>query len=137
MSADVGEKKDGVNGINITPLVDVCLVLVLIFMITMPYSILRGIDVRREMLKKYGLSEPQQSVTAHLTLNGILLKKEDGKETPVPDKDLPAVLAGMLEGSKDKKFYLQVDLEVSHGRTVWSMDQAKQAGASEISLVEG
>jgi biopolymer transport protein ExbD len=136
MAAEVGEKKDGVNGINITPLVDVCLVLVLIFMITMPLSMVRGIDVKRQALKKYGLSTPQENVMARLTAQGLKVKNAKGEETSIAEQDALEVLAGMLESSKVKQFFLQVDAEVPHGRTVWAMDLAKQGGASDISLME-
>ncbi len=136
MAADVGDKKDGVNGINITPLVDVCLVLVLIFMITMPFSVLRGIDVKRETLKKYGLSTPQENVTVHLTEKEILVKDVKGVDKPVPYEDAAEVLGGMMRQSVAKQLFLKVDREVTHGRTVWIMDVAKQNGAADISLME-
>ena len=136
MAADVGDKKDGVNGINITPLVDVCLVLVLIFMITMPFSILRGIDVRRETLKKYGLTTPTENVTAHLTLASLRIEDAQGVEKLIPDADVETVLAGVLNASKGHRFFLRVDYEVTHGRTVWIMDLAKRGGAADISLME-
>ena len=137
MATDVGERRDGgVNSINITPLVDVCLVLVLIFMITMPFSILRGIDVRRETLKKYGLTTPTENVTAHLTLASLRIEDAQGVEKPIPDADVETVLAGVLNASKGHRFFLRVDYEVTHGRTVWIMDLAKRGGAADISLME-
>jgi biopolymer transport protein ExbD len=137
MAIDVGERRGGgVNSINITPLVDVCLVLVLIFMITMPYSILRGIDVRRETLKKYGLTTPTENVTAHLTLESLRIEDSEGVERPIADADAETVLVGVLSSSKGKGFFLRVDYEVTHGRTVWIMDLAKRGGATSISLME-
>ena len=136
MSVELGEKKDGVNGINITPLVDVCLVLVLIFMITMPFSILRGIDVKREALKKYGLATPPENVNAHLTAKELLVKDVKGREKAVPYDDAGLVLGGLLQASVAKQLFLRVDRDVPHGRTVWAMDTAKQNGAADISLLE-
>ncbi len=136
MAAEAGDRKDGVNGINITPLVDVCLVLVLIFMVTMPLSILRGIDVKRQTLQKYGLSTPQENVTVHLTSGRILVKDPKGRETPVNYEDVAPVLDGLLRISSAKQFFLKVDRDVAHGRTVWVMDLAKQSGAADISLLE-
>ena len=136
MSADLGEKKDGVNGINITPLVDVCLVLVLIFMVTMPLSLLRGIDVRRQSLSKYGLSTPVENVNARLTPKAILIKDSKGVERNVPLSEAAVVLQGVLEASKGKQLFLTVEREVTHGQTVWVMDVAKQGGAADISLME-
>lgn len=136
MAADVGDKKDGVNGINITPLVDVCLVLVLIFMVTMPFSILRGIDVRRQSLEKYGLSTPVDNVNVRLTPEDVKVKGADGKEKAVPYIEAEAVVGEMIRQSKGKQLLLKVDRNVAHGRTVWIMDAAKQGGAEGISLLE-
>lgn len=136
MAADVGDKKDGVNGINITPLVDVCLVLVLIFMVTMPFSLIRGIDVKREALKKYGLSTPQENVSARLTPKELLVKNAGGEEVPVSATDETEVLMDLLKASTGKRFFLKVDPQVSHGRTVNVMNTARGGGAKDISLVE-
>jgi biopolymer transport protein ExbD len=136
VAASVGEKEDGVNGINITPLVDVCLVLVLIFMVTMPLSLLRGIDVKRQSLSKYGLSTPQENVNARLTSRELFIKDEKGVEKAIPFDEAAAVLGGVLQSSTGKRFFLRVEREVSHGRTVWVMDVAKQNGAADISLME-
>jgi biopolymer transport protein TolR len=136
MSAELGEKKDGVNGINITPLVDVCLVLVLIFMVTMPLSLLRGIDVRRQSLSKYGLSTPVENVNARLTQKELWIKDAKGAEKPVPLSEAAQVLRGVLEASQGKQLFLTVERDVTHGQTVWLMDAAKQGGAADISLME-
>src|SRR4029077_5266740 len=101
MAVDL-EKKDGVNGINITPLVDVCLVLVLIFMITMPLSVLRGIDVKRQALNKYGLDTPQENVTARMTARELLVKDAQGADKPVPYDESAVVLDDLFRGSTGK-----------------------------------
>lgn len=136
MSADLGEKKDGVNGINITPLVDVCLVLVLIFMVTMPLSLLRGIDVKRQSMSKYGLSTPVENVNARLTTNSLFIKDAKGVERNVPLDAAADVLSGVMQTSTGKQLFLRVEVDVSHGQTVWVMDVAKQGGATDISLME-
>ena len=136
MAADLGEKKDGVNAINITPLVDVCLVLVLIFMVTMPLSLLRGIDVKRQSLEKFGLSTPVENVNARLTAKELLIKDAKGQEKAIPFEEAGVVLGGVLQASSGKQLFLKVEPDVSHGRTVWTMDIAKQNGATDISLME-
>jgi biopolymer transport protein ExbD len=136
VAADVGGKKDGVNSINITPLVDVCLVLVLIFMVTMPFSVLRGIDVKRQSLEKYGLSTPLENVNVHMTVKEVLIKDAKGAEKPVPFQDAAVVLGEIFKTASGKQLFLRVDRNVPHGRTVWIMDTAKQSGASDISLME-
>ena len=76
MSLNNEEDFETAHGINITPLVDVCLTLVLIFMVVLPASIIHGINVRSQMLKSYGLSTPQENIQVHLTTRGIFVKDE-------------------------------------------------------------
>ena len=52
------DDETGTNQINMTPLVDVSLTLVLVFMVTMPLSMIHGITVKSDTLKKFGLSTP-------------------------------------------------------------------------------
>lgn len=124
------------SGINITPLVDVCLVLVLIFMVTMPLSMVHGIQVRNQTLKKYGLSTPQESVMVHLTQRGVLVRNEKGEEQPVPYEEVGMVLGAMIPLSSTRQFLLRTDRDVPHGQAVWVLDLAKQNGAGDMSLME-
>ena len=136
MSVEMDQREGGSGGINITPLVDVCLVLVLIFMITMPLSVLHGIDVKRQALQKYGLTTPQESVFVHLTADGVTIQDVKGKEQPVASQDFGMVLTHVIERSKSKQVFLRADRDVAHGQTVWVLDLAKQNGAGDISLME-
>lgn len=131
------EEEDSINKINIAPLVDVCLVLVLVFMVTLPFSILYGITVKENKLSKYGLTTPQEHVVVHLTDRGIFIQDEKGKEQPIPYEDFGVVVRQMLQVSATKSLLLKVDRDVPHGQTVWSLDIAKQNGAREISIFEG
>jgi biopolymer transport protein ExbD len=132
----VNATSGGLHGINITPLVDVSLVLVLIFMVTMPLGMIHGIDVNRQALKKYGLTTPRENVSLHLTARGVFVKEGRGRETGVNDADLAQVLAGLIEASKTKRVLISADRDALHGRTVRAMDMAKQSGASDIALLE-
>ena len=128
-------EQENIHGINITPLVDVSLVLVLIFMVTMPLSMIHGIDVKRQTLKKYGLSTPQENILVHLTTKGASIRDKSGKERGVADADFDQVLGGMVEQSTKKRLLLSADRNVEHGRTVWVMDSAKRNGVIDITLL--
>jgi len=125
------------NSINITPLVDVCLCLVLFFMVTAPFSNIYGINVRNLTLKKYGLTTPQESVSVRLTDNGIYIQNEKGEDVRIAYKEFGVVLRQMLQISPTKNFLIRVDRNVPHGQTVWALDLAKQNGALEVSILEG
>jgi biopolymer transport protein ExbD len=137
MAASDGEEDDDIGGINVTPLVDVSLVLVLIFMVAVPMSVIHGINVQKKILGKYGLTTAQENIFLHLTAAGVEVKDHRGTEKAVAFDDVPAVVAGMMDLSSKKGVYLKVDPEVVHGRTVWLMDLSKGAGAADIAIVEG
>ncbi len=122
--------------INITPLVDVALTLVLIFMVTMPLSMIHGIDVKRQVLEQYGLSTPQDNVRVHLTGHGIYVKDEQGADKLIPYEDFGVVLSQMIRLSQTKNLILRAERDVPHGQTVWVLDIAKQNGAKDISMME-
>ena len=131
------DEDQAANRINITPLVDICLSLVLVFMVTMPLSTLYGITVKRDVLRQYGLATPQDHVVVHLTAGGVLIEDEKGRGQPVPFKDFGVVLRQMIQISVTKEVRLKVDREVPHGQTVWVLDLAKQNGADDIAIMEG
>lgn len=128
---------DGISAINIAPLVDVCLVLLLVFMVTMPLSALYGVTVKSDTLAKYGLTKPQDSVMVHLAAKGIYIEDEKRKEQLVPFEEFGTVIRQLIQLSTTRAVMLKVDPTVPHGQTVWALDIAKQNGASHISLFEG
>ncbi len=128
---------ESVSGINITPLVDVALTLVLVFMVTMPLSMIHAITVRRQVVEKYGLSTPQENVQVKLTGQGAFVKDKKGKSRHVSNQDLSFVLTQMIQDSSKKRVLLECERSVSHGQTVWLMDLAKQSGALDISFIGG
>ncbi|OVE78194.1 hypothetical protein BVX98_01000 [bacterium F11] len=123
--------------INMTPLVDVSLTLVLIFMVTMPLSQIHGVKVKREVLTEYGLTTPQENIVVHLTSSGIYIQDENGVNQRIPYVDYGVVLRQLIQISFTKDFLLHVDRDVPHGQTVWAIDLAKQNGANSIALFEG
>ncbi len=131
------EEDQAINGINITPLVDVSLVLLLIFMVTTPMSLIHGITIRRQTLERYGLSTPQENIQIHLTEDGIRIKDAAGKQHPIPYDQFGVVLSQMIQISPLKNVFLQINSGVPHGQTVWALDIAKQNGANELSILEG
>ena len=123
--------------INVTPLVDVCLVLVLFFMVTMPLSVIYGVRVRQESLQKYGLTTPQENITVHLTADSLYISDGKNNEKKVPSVDYGMVMGEMLQLSTAKQVMFRVEPMVAHGITVWALDTAKQRGAESVSFIEG
>jgi biopolymer transport protein ExbD len=114
--------------INITPLTDVFLVLLIIFMITSSVISQQG--------KQVNLPEGQVSdttpegVTVTLTAEGSI----QVNERVVSQAELPAALKAAIEASRDKTVVLRGDRQVILGQAVYVLDQAQLAGATGFAL---
>ncbi|TPW17734.1 MAG: biopolymer transport protein ExbD, partial [Elusimicrobia bacterium] len=97
---------DEITDINVTPLVDVSLVLVIIFMAVAPFAVTAGIKVLESKAKAaVGKASADENVTVKLAVDGALLV--NGK--PVAQGALGAVLLAALEASKDKMVIITAD----------------------------
>ena len=128
MAGAVGVGKGPRSDINITPLVDVVLVLLVIFMITAPV-LQSGIEVAVPKTKTV------QEVTEQRT---VLTIDRDQKiflgDTPVNVHDLPQRLRSNVDPSR-RVIYLRADERVPFGAFASVMDAVKQAGITNISIV--
>jgi biopolymer transport protein ExbD/biopolymer transport protein TolR len=114
--------------INITPLVDVVLVLLLIFMLTAPV-LQSGVEVAIPKTRSVNqLTEERQVITIDKEQNVFLQDK------PVNVNDLPALLKSSVNGAK-KIVYVRADERVPFGAFASVMDAVKQGGVTNISIV--
>ncbi len=122
-----GRTQTSLEGINITPLVDVVLVLLLIFMVTAPV-LQSGVEVAVPQTRTVNqLTEQHRVVTVDKDQNVFLDDK------PVNIHDLPALLSkGEPAG---KTVYVRADARVPFGAFASVMDEVKQAGITNISIV--
>lgn len=125
------DTKKPIVQINLTPLVDVSLVLVVIFMATAPMFLQSGIIVTsgNARIKSAGVAQAE-SILVRLTGSGIVLNQKNVSET-----ELPTMLKAMLIHSQDRKIIIRPDREVKHGRVIRIMDLAKQAGAGTLVIL--
>ena len=135
MDVFVEDNDNSTSTVNVTPLIDVALVLVLVFLVTTPLSIVQSITVKRNQLTKYGLSTPQENVMVHLEPRAVYIVDAAGARKSIPFDEFASVLRLVIERSKSKQVFLQATRDVPHGATVWVLDLAKQNGASDISLL--
>ena len=131
------EDEKSTNQINMAPLVDISLTLVLVFLVTMPLSMIHGITVKRQGIEKYGLTIPTENVIFHLTKRGVYFEDSLRNKKHIPYEKVGVVLRQMIQVSKNKDVYLYVGRDVPHGQTVWALDISKQNGADNISIFEG
>jgi biopolymer transport protein ExbD/biopolymer transport protein TolR len=123
-----GKTQSAMSDINITPLVDVVLVLLLIFMITAPV-LQSGIQVAVPHTRQVNqLSEVHLVITIDKDQNVFLQDK------PVNIHDLSSALAQNPQKEK-KVVYVRADESVPFGAFASVMDAVKQAGISNISIV--
>jgi biopolymer transport protein TolR len=114
--------------INVTPLVDVVLVLLLVFMVTAP-MMTRGIDLTLPTANLPDIT-PQDRVTVQVNAKGQVFV--DGK--PVNMLLLEDHLRDMVEGRGLKVVYLSADESLSYGRVIAVMDKVKRAGVELVGL---
>ncbi len=133
MSFSTNNSDEAITDINVTPLVDVSLVLVIIFMAVAPFAVQSGIKVLQSkasaQVGKVSLSE---SVQVKLTAAGRLTL--NGAEVLLPE--FPLSIARVLAASKDKFVLIKADDGNKVGEVVALMDAAKQAGAVKMALMK-
>ena len=116
--------------INVTPFVDVMLVLLVIFMVTAPLM-MSGVDVNL----------PETSTQPLRTRDDplVLTVKKDGsvfvQGTEVPTADLTEKLKAIFEGRDSKDLYLRADEAAPYGNVAKAMAAAREAGASKLGMV--
>jgi biopolymer transport protein ExbD len=116
--------------INMTPLIDIMLVLLIIFMVTSTAALESGLDI--ELPKTQITNEKKQDEILMITLD------KDGKVSIqgkiVADQDLPMKIANTLKELKTESVILEGDTKAFLGKAVELMDLAKAAGAKNFSI---
>jgi biopolymer transport protein TolR len=118
------------SDINMTPLIDVMLVLLVIFMITAPL-LASGIKLELPKADAQQGKEPPASVTLALNAKGEIFLND--KATTLPA--LAAALADTAKRNPDTEVQLRADQSVPYGRVVALMDTAQKAGLNRIGFV--
>lgn len=119
--------------INVTPLVDVMLVLLIIFMVTAPL-LTQGVPVKLPDSRAKPLDQDQQPTEISLDEQGrIFVAKEE-----VPADALPSRLAAIAATGKDgqpPQVFLRADRGLDYGRVMRVMGELNRAGLNRVALV--
>jgi len=115
--------------INIVPLVDVVLVLLLIFMLTAP-MMYRGIDVNLPKAASKPTAVEERMVLTVTKDQALFLN-----EKRVPPTGLEATLRSTFANRNDKTLYLKADSALSYGAVVETMDRVRRAGIERLGMV--
>jgi biopolymer transport protein ExbD len=132
MAMDLGGAKGGVKSdINVTPLCDVMLVLLIIMMIVAPL-LQQGVSVTLPKANNT-VDKPEtqgQTVIAIGPNKAVYLNAK-----PVLEGELVTKVTELLENQKEKIILIKADVEVEYGAVMATMDQLRQAGIEDIGLV--
>jgi biopolymer transport protein TolR len=116
--------------INVTPFVDVMLVLLIIFMVTAPLM-QQGIDVDLPQTTTQPLRLDQEPLVLSVQRDGRMFV---GKQE-VKLEELTAKLAAVFTARGDKDLYLRADREAPYGVVAKAMAAARNAGATKLGIV--
>jgi len=116
--------------INVTPLVDVMLVLLIIFMVTAP-MMQQGVQVSLPKAQTKALPSPEQAVVVSIDQGGRTFI--DSNE--VPADDLGKRLSELLASRTKKEVFLKADRDVPYGTVVRAMAEIKGAGVEKLGMV--
>ncbi len=124
-----GKTQTSLADINVTPFVDVVLVLLIIFMVTAPV-IQSGIDVR----------VPKTRTVKEITEERIVLSIDRAQRVylgndPININQIPQKLRERIRDPRGHPIYLRADENVPFGAFATVMDACKQAGITDVSIV--
>ncbi len=132
MSMDLGGAKGGVKSdINVTPLVDVMLVLLIIMMLIAP-MLQQGVALKLPTATNT-VDKPEvqgQTIIAIAKDKGLFLNSKQ-----IQDGQLATKVTELLENTKDKVVLIKADEEVEYSAVMAAMDQLRQAGIEDIGLI--
>jgi biopolymer transport protein TolR len=132
MAVDVSSQRDGttISQINVTPLVDVMLVLLVIFMVTAPI-IQQGVQVNLPQAKAGAIPGTEELLVVSIAKNGRIYLNDNA----VTSAELGEKLRAIRKLQGDKQVYLRADQDVRYGVVMKTIAEIKQAGIEKLGMV--
>ncbi|HJY84416.1 MAG TPA: protein TolR [Candidatus Binatia bacterium] len=124
------ESNESISQINITPFVDVMLVLLIIFMVTAPI-LQQGVNVDLPQVTVGPLTGKDEQLVVVVTRDG----KVQLNDSPLKVEELQKKLIAILQARPDREVYLRADKNVPYGKVVEVMAAARNAGVKRLGMV--
>jgi biopolymer transport protein TolR len=125
-----GNNKRFMSDINVTPFVDVMLVLLIIFMVTAPMMI-QGVDVNLPQTTAKEIKTKDEPLILNITKDmEISIEK-----TVIKLEDFEKKIGAILQYREDKQVLLRADKDVPYGFVVKVMAAAKKAGIEKLGMI--
>jgi biopolymer transport protein TolR len=119
-----------ISQINVTPLVDVMLVLLIIFMVTAPI-LQQGVNVDLPEVAAGPLAGSEEQLVVNLTKEGRVYLND----TPMTDGQLTDKLRAIAAARPDRQLYVRADRAVEYGEVMRVMAAIRDAGLVRVGLV--
>ena len=130
MATKLDDQDDGMNEINITPFVDVVLVLLVIFMVTAPVMMKESLKVNLPKTLTSDIASKADSIGVAITKDGQVLF--NGKL--LSDESLKAELSRLSQSAPETNFLISADTDTRHGDVVKMIDLLKKNNLNRFAL---
>lgn len=118
------------HAINVTPFIDVMLVLLIIFMVAAP---LATVDTAVDLPASSARPQPREGEPVFLTVQADLSLRVN--DAAVAADALPAALQRLTGGDREQRIYLRADRQVAYGDLMQTMNALRAAGYLKVALV--
>ena len=129
-SSGAGSGRAPMSEINVTPLVDVMLVLLVVFMVTAPLLTV-GVDVILPQQQNEPLNTPEEPLVVSVQKDGQLWLMQ----TPIDIVQLGPRLMAITANKQDTQIYLRGDQAINYGRIMEVMGALTAAGFAKVALI--
>ncbi|NYZ64263.1 TonB system transport protein ExbD [Luteimonas deserti] len=129
-AADDADDLDALHEINVTPFIDVMLVLLIIFMVAAP---LATVDLPVELPANAAPPQPREREPLFITVQADL--RISVNEQPVARAAIGPTLNALTGGDRDERLFLRADRSVAYGELMETMNALRDAGYTKVALV--
>ena len=129
-----GSGRHTLSEINVTPLVDVMLVLLIVFMVTAPL-IQQGVEVNLPQARAQAVKAEEQKLVLSIRSDRTIYLGTDDKPARLSLDDLEDKLRANVRVARDREIYLMADRSLPYGFVVEVMAAVQRAGVTNLGMI--